>query len=172
LSEFTDYKQDLILTASLQVAAPLGQYDSSKIVNIMTNHWSVKPELGMSKAFGPLTFDLAVGVAFYTANGDFSDGHTREQAPLYSLQGHLIYNLGRGVWGAVDGTYYTGGRTTIDDVEGEDLQKNSRVGITLSLPVNKYNSIKLPASTGVSTRTGSNFDALRIAWQYCWGGGL
>jgi hypothetical protein len=27
-------------------------------------------------------------------------------------------------------------------------------------------------STGVSTRTGSDFDAIGIAWQYRWGGGL
>ena len=172
LSEFADYKQNLIVGASLQVSAPLGQYDSSKLVNIGTNRWSIKPELGASKSFGPLILDLAAGVAFYTDNDDFFGGHTREQDPLYSLQGHLIYNFGRGVWGAVDGTYYTGGRTTIDGAEGDDLQRNSRVGITLSLPVNRYNSIKLYASTGVSTRTGSDFDALGIAWQYRWGGGL
>jgi len=172
LTEFADYHQNLIVGASLQVVAPLGQYDSSKLVNIGTNRWSIKPELGVSQAFGPLTADLAAGVAFYTDNDDFFGGHTREQAPIYSLQGHLIYNFGRGIWGAVDGTFYTGGRTTLDGVEGNDLQKNSRVGVTLSFPVTRYHSIKLYASTGVSTRTGSDFDAVGIAWQYRWGGGL
>jgi hypothetical protein len=172
LPEFADYKQNLIVGASLQVSAPLGQYDSSKLVNIGTNRWSIKPELGLSKAFGPLTLELAAGMAFYTDNDDFFGGHTREQDPLYSFQGHLIYNFGRGVWGAVDGTYYTGGRTTLDGVEGDDLQKNTRVGATLSLPVTRRHSLKLSASTGVSTRTGSDFDAVGIAWQYRWGGGL
>ena len=172
LSEFADYKQNLIVGASLQVSAPLGQYDSSKLVNIGTNRWSIKPELGISKALGPLTLDLAAGVSFYTGNDDFFGGHTREQDPIYSLQGHLIYNLGRGVWGALDGTYYTGGRTTLDGVEGNDLQESSRLGLTLSLPVTRRNSIKLYASTGVSTRTGTDFDAVGIAWQYRWGGGL
>jgi hypothetical protein len=172
LPEFADYKQDIIIGASLQVAVPLGQYDSSKLVNIGTNRWSIKPEFGISKALGPLTVDLAGGVTFYTDNDDFFGGHTREQAPVYSVQGHLIYNFGRGVWGALDGTYYTGGRTTLDGVEGNDLMESSRLGLTLSLPMTIHNSVKLYASTGVSTRTGSDFDAVGIAWQYRWGGGL
>ena len=56
LNEFATYRQDLIIGASLQVTAPLGQYDSSKILNVGTNRRSVKPELGVSKAWGPLTW--------------------------------------------------------------------------------------------------------------------
>ncbi len=65
-----------------------------------------------------------------------------------------------------------GGRTTVDGVKGNDLQRNSRAGVNIALPVNKYNSVKLYGSTGVSTRTGSNFDIVGIAWQYRWGAGL
>jgi hypothetical protein len=72
----------------------------------------------------------------------------------------------------VDGTYYTGGRTTVDGVASDDLQKNSRAGVTVALPVDRRNSIKLNASTGVSTRTGGDFNAFGVAWQYRWGGGL
>jgi hypothetical protein len=46
------------------------------------------------------------------------------------------------------------------------------LGATLALPLNRHNSIKLYASTGISTRTGSDFDLIGIAWQYRWGGGL
>ena len=44
LPEFANYKQDLIIGASLQVSAPLGQYDADKVVNIGTNRWFFKPE--------------------------------------------------------------------------------------------------------------------------------
>ena len=172
LQEFAGYRQDLILGASLQVSAPLGQYDSDKLVNIGTNRWSIKPELGLSKAFGPLTLELAAGVSIYTDNHDFFGGQTRAQDPIYSLQGHVLYHFRSGIWAALDMTYYTGGRTTIDGVEGNDLQKNVRLGATVALPVNRHHSVKLYASTGVSTRTGSDFDAVGIAWQYRWGGGL
>ena len=172
LQEFASYKQDLIIGTSLQVSAPLGQYDADKLVNIGTNRWSFKPELGISKALGPLTLELTTGVTFYTDNHDFLGDKTRAQAPIYSVQGHVSYTVGGGLWVAVDGTYYTGGRTTIDGVEGNDLQKNTRLGATVALPVNRYTSIKLYGSTGVSTRTGSDFNAGGIVWQYRWGGGL
>ena len=151
---------------------PLGQYDSDKLVNLGTNRWSVKPEIGISKVWGPLTLEAAAGVTFYTTNDDFFGGKRREQEPLYSIQGHLIYNSGAGVWGGVNGTYYTGGRTTTDGVQDDNFQGNTRLGLTFSLPVNRHNSIKFYASTGVSTRTGSDFDAAGIAWQYRWSVGF
>jgi hypothetical protein len=40
------------------------------------------------------------------------------------------------------------------------------VGLTLALPVNRHNSVKLYASTGASTRIGSSFDTVGIVWQY------
>jgi hypothetical protein len=72
----------------------------------------------------------------------------------------------------LDAVYDYGGRTTVNGVRGDDVQSNSRFGATLALPVNRNNSVKLYASTGVSTRTGSDYDLYGIAWQYRWGGGL
>ena len=65
-----------------------------------------------------------------------------------------------------------GGRTTLDGVLGNDLQQNWRLGGTLALPIDIHNSVKLYASSGVSARTGNNYDLVGIAWQYRWGGGL
>ena len=58
LQRFRSYRQDLILGASLTVTAPTGQYDSSRLVNLGTNRWSARPELGASKALGHLTLEL------------------------------------------------------------------------------------------------------------------
>ena len=81
-AEFKDYRQDFILGASLRVTAPLGQYDNDKLVNIGTNRWSFKPEIGFSKAFGRWTVEFTPAVTFYTDNGDFFGGQTRQVAPL------------------------------------------------------------------------------------------
>jgi hypothetical protein len=172
LKEFAGFQQDLIIGASLQVSPPMGQYDESRLVNLGTNRWSFKPELGVSKALGRLTLEGAAAVTLYMDNDDFYQGRSRSQDPLYSLQGHLIYSFQSGVWGSLDGTYFTGGRTTLDGELNNDLQQNWRVGATLAFPVNVRNSIKLYGSSGVSARTGNNFDLLGIAWQYRWGGGL
>jgi len=172
LQQMANYEQDLIIGASLQVSAPLGQYDGTKLLNVGTNRWSVRPELGVSKAVGPLTLEFSTGVTFYTENDNFFGGKTLDQDPIYFLQGHVVYRLRSGVWVALDGIYYAGGRTTTDGVRGNDLQQNWRTGVTVAVPVNRHNSIKLNASTGVSTRTGSNFDVVGVFWQYRWGGGL
>jgi hypothetical protein len=52
LKEFSEYHQDLLIGASVQVSPPLGQYDPEKMVNLGTNRWFIKPDLGVSKAWG------------------------------------------------------------------------------------------------------------------------
>ncbi len=172
LKQFADYKQDLIVGASVAVSIPLGQYDSDKVVNIGTNRWAVKPEVGISKAWGPLILELIGAVIVYADNDDFFGGQTREQDPLYSVQGHVIYSFPYGIWAALDGTYYTGGRTTVDGVRNDDRQENTRVGATVAFPIDRHNSIKIYASTGATARTGSDFTTVGFAWQFRWGGGL
>jgi hypothetical protein len=172
MREFADYRQDLLIGASVQVSAPVGQYDSGKFVNIGANRWFIKPDIGISKALGPLTLELSASVMIFTKNDDFFGGQTLEQDPLYSTQAHVTYNFGNGVWGALDGTYDYGGRTTVNGVRSDDAQGNSRAGVTLAMPVNRNNSIKIYTSTGVTTRSGSDYTLGGIAWQYRWGGGL
>ena len=72
------------------------------------------------------------------------------------------------MWVALDGTYYTGGRTTIDGTRNFDLQKNSRVGITLALPLHRLQSIKIAYSRGARTTVGGNFETVGVSYQYLW----
>jgi hypothetical protein len=108
----------------------------------------------------------------FTTNNDFFNGNRRTQDPLYSFQGHAIYNSRSGIWGSADVTYFTGGRSTLNGALQSDLQRNWRAGGTLAFPVDIRNSLKLYASKGVSARTGNSFDLVGIAWQYRWGGGI
>jgi hypothetical protein len=172
LQEFASYKQDWIVGASVWVSAPLGEYDSSRLVNIGANRWAIKPEVGVSKAVRQWTLEITAGATFFSVNKNFFGGNTRSQDVLYASQGHAIYNLHRGAWASFDATYFAGGRSTINGQRSDDLQRNWRAGGTLALPVDIRNSIKIYASRGVSARTGNSFDLIGLAWQYRWGGGL
>lgn len=172
LEEFADYRQDLIIGASLQVSAPLGQYDADKLVNLGNHRWFVKPDIGISKAWGALAIELSTGVYLFSKNEDFFGGKTLEQDPVSSTQLHITYSFGHGIWAALSGTYDYGGRTTIDGVPGDDREYNSRVGATIALPVNRNNSVKLFANTSYHTSAGSDYNLVGIVWQYRWGGGL
>lgn len=172
MSEFRDWQQDLIVGASLQVSPPLGQYDGDRIVNIASNRWSFKPELGLSKAAGPWTGEVKLAATFFTDNDDFYGGTTRSQEPVYALQGNLIRGMASGAWWSFDATYFAGGRSQVDGRYNRDLQQNWRVGASLSLPVDRRNSVKFAASSGVYARTGNEFDAVAVSWQHRWGGGF
>jgi hypothetical protein len=171
-AQFRAYQQDTIVGASLVVTAPWGQYDGSKLVNIGTNRWSFKPEVGVSQALGPWILEGAFGVTFFSDNDDFVGGHTRKQDPLYAAQAHVIYYFDPGLWAALDATYYAGGRTSVDGALNDDLQQNSRWGGTLGKSLDRRNSLKAYFSSGVSARTGTKFNTAGVAWQYLWGAGL
>jgi hypothetical protein len=172
LKEFKNYQQDTIIGFTFRLTAPLGAYQAEKLINIGTNRWSFEPEFGISKAIGRWTVEGAAAVVLYTDNNEFDTDKTRQQDPIYSTQFHVSYTFANKIWASVGATYYTGGRTTIDGVEKNDLQQNWRTGFTLAIPVDRKNSIKLFGHSGVSTRTGTDYDSLGILWQYRWGGGI
>ena len=110
-------------------------------------------------------------MTFFTDNTDFFGGNTFAQAPIYAVQGHILHTFQSGIWMALDGVYFTGGRTTLNGLKSDNEQANARGGFTLALPIDRNNSLKLSASAGVMSRTGSDFRAVGIAWQYRWGNG-
>jgi hypothetical protein len=168
--EFAGYKQDWVFGASLQLGLPVGDYDPSRLVNIGANRVSSKLEVGVSKNLTHWLLEVSVADTLYEDNTKFYGGRVREQESITSLQGHAVYRFSSGIWLALDATSYHGGQTTTNGVPSNDLQSNDRFGVTASLPINAKQSVKLAASTGVSTRTGTDFDTLVAVWQYAWGG--
>lgn len=172
VEEFKKFKQDTIIGFTLKMTAPLGTYEEDKLINIGTNRWSFKPEFGISQAVGRWRLEGSAAAILYTDNTKFDTNSIRQQDPVYAMQGHVIYNFKNHIWAAVSVTYYTGGRTSVNGVTKNDLQQNWRTGFTLALPINRHHSVKLFGNSGVSTRTGTDYDALGIAWQYRWGEGF
>ena len=154
--------------ASLSVVAPTGQYVPTRFVNIGTNRWALKPDAGVSFPLGHWFGEAAAGVWFFTDNDDFRAGHRRSQEPLAVYQLHAGYNFRPGLWLALDYGYYIGGRTAIDGVDNNDAQRNSRVGLALSVPINRGWSGKLSWSKGTVVRIGGDYSIASLAVQYRW----
>jgi hypothetical protein len=153
---------------SLTIVAPTGQYDPARLVNLGSNRWSFKPEIGLSKPVGRWTIEVAGGLWLSTTNKKFFGGNERKQAPLTSLQGHLIYTIRSRMWVALNATYYAGGRSTVNGVTNDDAQRNSRLGATFSMPVNKRQSLKIAGAKGVMARYGGDLITIAFGWQYTW----
>jgi hypothetical protein len=152
---------------SLNVVTPSGQYFPEKLINLGTSRWAFKPELALSKPLGRRwLIDFYTGIWLFTKNDSFYPGSSvRTQDPLGSFQGHISYNIQPLMWVAFDWTYYTGGRSSVDGVELNDRQSNSRVGGTLVLPVGKRHSVKFAFSTGAIIRSGADFTSISAGWQ-------
>ena len=168
--QFASYRQDWVFGASLQLGLPVGDYDPARLVNIGTNRVSSKLEVGVSKNLEHWLLEVSLADAFYEDNTNFYVGRVRSQESIASLQGHAVYRFAKGIWLAFDATSYHGGQTTTNGASSSDLQSNTRLGVTASLPINPKQSVKIAASTGVSTRTGTDFDTVAAVWQYAWGG--
>ena len=168
LQEFRQHKPQTTVGASITVNAPFGQYDQAKLINLGTNRWACKPELGLSHPVGDWIFELYAGVWFFEANERFYGGKVKRQDPLATYQAHIVYELQPRLWAAADFTYFTGGETTINGTPQNDRQGNTRGGLTVSVPIERSQSLKLSWSRGVSTRIGSNFDTIGAAWQIAW----
>lgn len=160
------------LGASLVSTIPAGQYSSTRIINLGTNRWSFKPELGLTLPLGERwLFDTYLGTWLFRDNRDYLGG-TRSQAPLLTTQMHLSYNLSRQAWAAFDATFYSGGRTTVDQIEKSDRQHNTRIGGTLAMPIARRQSLRVAVSKGALVRIGSDFATVSATWMYAWGRGF
>ena len=139
--EFAKQSRGVIVGASVAISAPTGQYDQTKLINLGTNRWAFKPEVGISFPVKKFDFDLYAGAVFFTENPSFYPGNvTRTQDPLETVQLHASYSFRPALWLAVDGTWYGGGASHANDGPPTGRLSNTRVGVTLSVPLGKRQS--------------------------------
>jgi hypothetical protein len=170
VAEFAKAPRRTILGTSLTVVGPTGQFFADRLINLGANRWSFKPEFALSQPMGQKwLLDVYTGLWLFTENHSFYPGASlRAQAPMGVIQTHLSYSIRRQLWAAFDATYYAGGQSTIQGVDNDDRQSNSRLGVTLVLPVGRRHSLKLAASRGAIVRSGANFTTYSIGWQTGW----
>ena len=156
------------LGASIVVIAPVGEYDSAKLINLGAHRWAFKPELGLSQPIGRWYLEMYTGIWLFTDNDDFFGGHKRQEDPITTVQAHVSYTFRPQLWVAANATYYRGGKTTVDERKNDDELANSRLGATLSLPMGKRQSVKFSWSNGLATRNGGDFESFAVAWQFTW----
>jgi hypothetical protein len=157
-----------IVGASLTVQAPTGDYDADRVINLGTNRWSAKPAVGVIVPLFPSwLFEAEAGAWFFADNDNFV-GETREQDPILSLELHLVKRFSPGFWASLDANLYRGGETRIGSGVEANLQRNSRAGFTLVVPVKRRFALRGSYSTGLTTRAGGDFDLFSISLLYAW----
>ena len=167
-AEFRKQAPDRALSIGIVATVPTGEYLDGKLINIGTNRWAFKPEIGGVRQWGRWMLEGSGGVWLFMDNDNFYGGKRREQDPLATAQAHLSYTFRPRLWASISGTWYAGGETTVDGLPERNRQDNTRVGATLSLPIGRAQSVRIAWSKGTTTRIGGDFETLGVVWNYAW----
>ena len=174
--QFAKWQQDILLGVSLKIVAPTGQYDPTELVNLGTNRWAFKPEVGYSQRWDHWVLDGYAGVWFFTENPEFfshnqyfSGVRSKSQSPVTAFEVHLSYDVRPRLWISLDANFWAGGENSVNGVSNAaTYQRSSRVGITASVPLTAHQSIKISYSDGAYARNGGSYRAIFASWQYGW----
>jgi len=169
-AEFAAQHPGTIVGVSFQAVFPWGRYDPSRLINLGSNRWSFRPELGVSRAQGKWHFELSTGVWLFTDNHENYGGTTLEQSALPFVKGDVMYTFKRGMWVAANYGVANGGETRVDGGPSSEIQTNQRVGATFAYPFGRSLGAKLVYTSGLTTRIGADFDSYGASMQYTWGG--
>jgi len=85
-----------------------------------------------------------------------------ETDPMYQLDAHLTRDFTEHLWGALDASWYSGGRATINGVSGSRLN-NVGVGLTLGYQINDNVNLTVGYKSTVNDKALTTF-----AWTASW----
>lgn len=178
LEEFKHWRQKNILGVSLRVVPPSGQYNPITLINFGTNRWAFKPEVGYSRRWSHWILEAFGGAWVFTENPEFfsrnqySPGiNTLAQNPIGVFEGHLDYDFKPRLWVSLDGNFWFGGSTSKNGVPtAGTLQRSSRIGGTVSIPITRHQSLKASYSRGAHIRYSGNYQFVSAGWQFSWVG--
>lgn len=134
------YEPGLSVDLIADVALPIGEYDDDQALNIGQNRWygrlgaPVILQLGQWVPGRRTTLELLPAVWLFGDNDDYV-GQTLETDPMFQLDAHLSRDFNEHLWGALDATWYNGGKATIEGVKGDKIN-NIGLGLTFGYAVN------------------------------------
>jgi len=154
---------------SLRIRPPIGQYDSSKLINLGTNRWATKFGLAGSYDLSrKWILESQFNTWFFSKNNSFFNGNTIKQKPLITFQTHVTHIFKPGIWAAASYGISRLGETAVNDVDKNDSQNTSRFGVAFAHRLGKKSSLKFAYTSGVTARYGADFNTFVVAYQLMW----
>ena len=165
--EFKQYRQSVadcetLVGAGLILQLPTGDYSSQQLINLGSNRFTIRPQLGVVHQRGHWAFEASTAAWIYTDNDDFWKGAKREQDIFYAVQGHVIYIIRPGVWVSSSLGYGYGGENFINGIDKNDRGKNLAWSLAAGYSFTQKMGFKI-AYIGTQTQTHTGFDSENIA---------
>ncbi len=168
LKDYVKYRDGTVLGMSIVVSVPVGLYYPERVINLGTNRWGFKPEIGLSHRVGNFYGEVYTGIWFFTANTEYLKTKTLKTDPLLNVQAQINYVFNNKMWLGMNAAYSTGGDTKVNNVSADAEQDNWRLGGVFSMPLSQQLALKLQYHSGAVVRRGSDFDFYGISIQYFW----
>jgi hypothetical protein len=172
--QFANAKTTTSIGLSLFATAPTGQYDPNKLLNLGADRWSFKPELAISRPFGPeqrWVFDAYANTYLYTDNASYRGAEVLRQRGLLGLEGHISYNFNNAIWASLDTRYSFRGDTTVNGVNQDNPQRNFILGSELIVSANSRNSFTFEFARAAVHKNGPSLTGFTVKYDYIWGKG-
>ncbi|WP_073371302.1 transporter [Flavobacterium fluvii] len=163
--DFRQYQQKAIFGVSLVTSVPTGRYFEDKAINLGSNRWAFKPEIGISRRFTHIYTEAYFGTWFYTNNTEYLTNKELKQEPTVTFQAHASYYFKNQMWVGLNTNWYKVGETRIDGIPSKTIN-DWRIGATFSAPISKAQSLRLQFHTGLMSNLGLNYDSITFAYQY------
>ena len=171
--QFAKYRatinQETIVGIGLAVHLPLGQYYEDKLLNLGSNRFTIRPQVGVTHQWGKWIVELTGSIWFFTDNDSFFNGLLRQQDPEFTLQGHLIYTFRPGFWASMSGGLGYGAESFIDNVPQNDEERNVGWALSLGYPLTPRFGLRF-TYVGIRNRSdiGADSDTLFTGISYFW----
>ena len=122
------------------LALPIGEYNDKQALNLGQHRWYGRLGAPMIMQLGQwvpgrrTTLEFLPAVWMFGKNDNFV-GQTLKTDPLFQLDAHLTRDFTENIWGAIDGSWYKGGKATINGVSG-DKRNDVAFGLTVGYKIN------------------------------------
>jgi len=170
---FASYRAEIenetIVGAAVAVHVPLGEYFDDKLINLGSNRFTIRPQLGVIHNRGAWGFELTGSTWIFTDNDDFFGGKKIEQDPLFTIQGHVVYNFRPGLWLSSGLAYGIGQESTVDGENKDDRKEGLLWAISAGYPITRSFGIKVGyLGRRALADTGIDSDSFVAATSFLW----
>jgi len=169
------YEPGFSLDLLADLALPIGEYNSDQALNIGQNRWygrigaPIVWQLGDWVPGRRTTLEFLPAVWLFGNNTDYLGGQTLKTDPLFQLDAHITRDFTDRFWGAIDGVWYSGGRASINGVQGQKLN-NVGLGLTLGYSINDNINMTFGYKSTIndSAPTDLRMDGFQITLVFGW----
>lgn len=160
---------ETIAGAGLVVHLPTGDYMDDKLINLGSNRYTFRPQLGLVHNRGPWSMELTGAAWLYTDNNDFFIDKTLEQDPLYTVQMHLVHTFRPGFWASGSLGYAYGGKSTINGEDKNDRKENLAWALSLGCSITRQVGVKvIYLGTRTQQSLGQDTDSIAVSFSFLW----